>query len=200
MARISWLGWRSCLDLDLDLIEVEKRDDLLLLLGLVARLQQQPAVVEGKADHLLHVADDALVADPASTAAAAWRTRSECATSTARPSTTSAQLKGRQQVVVVVGGPGRIMSALVPPPHGGSITTSRGGPPKRPQHAPPPPQPPFLKQLKAWMAPRGPRHPAHDTRCPRLGRPHPRPSLRPPLCFPRGGRLHRRTLGPGLTG
>ena len=46
------------------LVEVEERDHFLLLLGLGARLQQQAAVVEGEAYHLLHARDDVFVANP----------------------------------------------------------------------------------------------------------------------------------------
>ena len=45
-------------------VQVEHRDNLALLLCIVAGLQQQAAVMEGKNDDLLHVADDAAVADP----------------------------------------------------------------------------------------------------------------------------------------
>ena len=46
-------------------VEVEERHDALAVLGLLARLQQQLAVVEGEADDLLHLADDLAVAQPA---------------------------------------------------------------------------------------------------------------------------------------
>lgn len=47
------------------LIKEEERDDLFTVLGLMARLHEQPAVVKCKADNLLHVADDLAVANPA---------------------------------------------------------------------------------------------------------------------------------------
>ena len=46
-------------------VEIEERHNLSLLLGLAAGLQQQAAVVEGEADHLLHPLHDVLVAQPA---------------------------------------------------------------------------------------------------------------------------------------
>jgi hypothetical protein len=46
-------------------VQVEQRDNLFRVFRLCARLQQQPAVMEGKADHLLHLADDLTVAEPA---------------------------------------------------------------------------------------------------------------------------------------
>lgn len=45
-------------------VQVEHCDDLALLLGVVAGLQQQPAIMEGKHDDLLYMTDDAAVADP----------------------------------------------------------------------------------------------------------------------------------------
>ena len=46
-------------------VQVEEGDNLALLLGLAAGLQQEPAVVERKADDLLHPVHDVLVAEPA---------------------------------------------------------------------------------------------------------------------------------------
>ena len=46
-------------------IQVEERHNLALLLGFTAGLQQQPAVVEGKADDLLHPLHNVLIAQPA---------------------------------------------------------------------------------------------------------------------------------------
>ena len=47
------------------LVQVEQCDNLPLLLGLVASLQQKAAVMEGEADDLLHSAHNVLVAQPA---------------------------------------------------------------------------------------------------------------------------------------
>lgn len=49
------------------LVQVEEGHDLFRVLCFRACLQQQPTVMEGKADHLLHFADDLTVAVPAHT-------------------------------------------------------------------------------------------------------------------------------------
>jgi hypothetical protein len=50
-----------------ELIQIKEGHNLLRVLGLSTCLQQQPTVVEGKADHLLYLADDFTVAVPART-------------------------------------------------------------------------------------------------------------------------------------
>lgn len=57
------LVWVSCTSPCL--VQIEQSDNFAEVLCGVACLQQQPAVMEGKADDLLHMVDDLLVANPA---------------------------------------------------------------------------------------------------------------------------------------